>query len=123
MKGNPVKPTPKPPPLPLKAIRRSTLPMLALLHLVPINPANGELGPEAAPGSPVRLETSAATMYLAESSVIGGGPTGPSVLLDFSLSFKPPAAGRTYRVEAFATDDFGHEQGFETLGTLTVLER
>ncbi len=85
-----------------------------------INSANGEPGPESLPGSPLRLETSAATLHLAESSVIGSGPTGLSVLLDLSLSFKPQAAGRTYRVEAFATDDFGHQQGWEPVGTLTV---
>lgn len=87
------------------------------------NPASGEAGPEAAPGNRRRLETSAATMYLAESSVVGTGPTGPSVTLNFDLSFKPQAGGRTYRVEVFATDDFGHQQGFEPVGILTVLPR
>src|SRR5262249_47860631 len=35
------------------------------------NPASEEFGPEAAPGSANRLESAAATLYLAESSVIG----------------------------------------------------
>jgi len=39
------------------------------------------------------------------------------------LRFKPKAAGRTFSVEAFATDDFGNEQGFDPVGTLGVLEK
>src|SRR5207245_9780680 len=50
--------------------------------------ARGEFGRVAAPGRPGRLETSAATMYLAQSRVIGSGPTGPSVTLNLDLSFK-----------------------------------
>ena len=62
-------------------------------------------------------------MYLAESSVVGSGPTGPSVTLNLDLSLKPEVAGRIYDVEAFATDDFGHEQGWELVGALAVLEK
>jgi Bacterial Ig domain len=84
------------------------------------NPETGEAGPLFRPGDPNRLETPAATLYLGESAVIGSGPTGHSVLLDLSLGFKPQAAGRTYRVEAFATDDFGNHQ-VVPVGRLTVL--
>jgi sugar lactone lactonase YvrE len=60
----------------------------------------------------------AATLYLGESTVLG--PEGQSVILNLRFSVKPRAAGRVYRVEAFATDDLGHEQGFDLVGTLTV---
>ena len=83
-----------------------------------VNAANGKPGPRMAPGRPSRLETSAATLHLAASRVIGGGPR--SVTLSLQVSFKPQAAGRAYRVEAFATDDAGNQQGFDPVGTLTV---
>ena len=51
----------------------------------------------------------------------GGGLPGQTATIDFNLSFKPQAAGRTFSVEAFATDDAGNQQGFESVGTLTVL--
>ena len=38
----------------------------------------------------------------------------------FQENFKPPAKGRTYQVEVFATDDGGTQQGWEKLATLTV---
>ena len=60
-------------------------------------------------------------MYLQQCT--GGGPPGKTATIDFSLSFKPEAAGRTFSVEAFATDDAGNQQGFESVGTVTVLPR
>jgi len=58
------------------------------------------------------LQTPQATLYLAETSVVGSGPTGPSVTLNLSLSFKPQTAGRTFTVEVAATDDLGNQDGF-----------
>jgi VCBS repeat-containing protein len=88
-----------------------------------VDPADLKEGRTAAPGSNHRFETSAVTMYLKDSQVIGSGPTGPSVLLNLSLSFKPKAAGRVFSVEALATDDFGNKQGFDPAGTITVLPK
>jgi hypothetical protein len=45
------------------------------------------------------------------------------VTIEYSLSFKPQAAGHTFSVEAFAIDDAGNQQGFESVGTITVLPR
>jgi VCBS repeat-containing protein len=84
-----------------------------------INPATGQPGRTARPGEPSRLESNTATVYMDQTEVVASGPTGPSVLLNYSLSFKPQAAGRTCRVEALATDDFGHTQT-EPVGTLMV---
>ena len=82
------------------------------------NPASGKFGRPAAPGSPQRFETSSATLYLGESAVLG--PPGRDVTLRLRFSVKPRTAGGVYRVEAFATDDDGHSQGFDRVGTLVV---
>ncbi len=87
------------------------------------DPAKGKFLHPDAPGSRTHFETSAAAMYLENSQVIGSGPTGPSVLLNLNLSFKPKAANRVFRVEAFATDDFGNQQGFDEAGIIAVLRK
>lgn len=84
------------------------------------NPASGNYGNPVTPGSPQRFESNAATMHLADSRAQGSGPTGPSVVLTYSLSFKPQAAGRQFRAEVFATDDFGNQQGFDFTGNVSV---
>lgn len=66
------------------------------------NPESGRYENPVQPGSPQRLESNAATVYLADSLVQGSGSTGRSVTLTYNLSFKPRAAGRTFQVEAFA---------------------
>ena len=75
-----------------------------------------------APGSQNRLQTPEATLYLADSSVVGSGPTGPNVTLKLPLSFKPSAAGRTFKVEVRASDDEGNEPDFEQAGTLSITQ-
>ncbi len=82
--------------------------------------AKGEFGEGAAPGSDLLLESPQATLYLDETSVVGSGPTGPTVTLNLSLSFNPLAAGRTFLVEVTASDDLGNEDDFSLAGTLTV---
>jgi hypothetical protein len=84
------------------------------------NEAAGRFDNGFAPGSVNSLQTPQATLQLAETSVVGSGPTGPSVTLNLSLSFKPMAAGRTFIVEVAATDDLGTQDGFAQAGTLTV---
>jgi hypothetical protein len=74
-------------------------------------------------GSSARFETSAATLFLDQSSSQGSGPAGHSVTVNYSLSFKPKAAGRVFRVEAFATDDEGNQQGFDPVGIIGVLKK
>ena len=81
----------------------------------------GRCGPAKLPGSPGVLEAGpTATLYLAESSVQGSGPTGQSVTLRLSLSFKPQAAGRTFKVEVAAVNDLGQGSGFMEAGSLKV---
>jgi CSLREA domain-containing protein len=83
-----------------------------------VDAKNGNAGPSFAPGSPNRLESEFATLYLAETSV--DGPPGRQVTLTLTLSFKPNAAGRVYDVLVAATDDAGEVQGFHRAGTVAV---
>jgi PKD repeat protein len=83
--------------------------------------ARGGFGPHVRPGRPEQFETSLATFHVAESTVVG--LPGQTVTLNLRIVMKPGAAGRVYRVEAFATDDTGHAQGFDRVGTLTVRRR
>src|SRR5688572_28602563 len=46
-----------------------------------------------------RFETSLATMYLQQSSSMGSGPPGPSVTINYRVSFKPQGTGRTLSVD------------------------
>jgi CSLREA domain-containing protein len=86
-----------------------------------VDPATGDTGPTFVAGSANQLEGAAATLFLAESSVQGSGPTGPSVTLRLRLGFTAAAAGHTFAVEVLGADDQGTVQGFETAGTLHVL--
>jgi hypothetical protein len=71
-----------------------------------------ECGAGVSPGSGEVLETSLARLYLAGTSVLGSGPTGPDVTLTLLLSFKDKAAGHLYEVELAVTDDLGHHDAF-----------
>ncbi len=87
------------------------------------NEATGEFGPAFPAGSPNRLQTPQATLYLADTSVVASGPDSPTVTLNLALSFKPQAAGRTFVVELGATDKDNEgmlPDFFEQAGTLTV---
>jgi len=80
----------------------------------------GKYGPPFAPGSPNKLESNSATLYLADSAVKGAGPKLPAVTLTLSLSFDNQAAGRLYQIEVAASDDLGNASDFIPAGILTV---
>jgi len=87
------------------------------------NEKSGRFGPAFAPGSPNKLQTSTATLFLDRSAVEAAGPTSPTVKLKLAMSFKPSAAGKTFNVEAGATDKnhAGTLPGyFDPVGTITV---
>jgi hypothetical protein len=77
-------------------------------------------GPGATPGTTVVLETPLAQLHLDRTSVVGSGPTGPSVALGLTVSFKGKAAGHRYGVEVAARDDFGNSDDFFRLGRVKV---
>jgi hypothetical protein len=85
-----------------------------------VNPKNGALGPAFAPGQPNRLETSAATVYLANMTVEPNVPDPSSVTLTLPVSFKPQAKARIYAVEVIATNQLGESQGPDLAARLQV---
>ena len=76
------------------------------------------------PGSAHVLETSTAKLYLADSSFQGSGPTGPSVTVNFAVSFAPGAirgnAAQPYQSQLLASDVLQGVQGPDQLGHWTV---
>ena len=62
----------------------------------------------------------AARLDLGGTSVVGSGPSGPSVTLTLDLGLKANAKGHTFQVEVAAADDLGHQDPFTPAGTLTV---
>jgi hypothetical protein len=82
--------------------------------------ANGRVVAAGVPGTAGTLQSSTATLDLARSSFKGSGPAGPSVTINFVVSFKPAAAGerfvREYDTEISATDLTGTEQSPERVG-------
>jgi hypothetical protein len=82
--------------------------------------ANGKFGRAFAAGTDKQLKTSAATLYLADTTVVASGPTSPTVTLNLSLSFKGKAAGHDFIVEVAAKNDQGIQSGFEQAGTLSI---
>ena len=77
-------------------------------------------GPAVTAGSPDVLETPHVRLYLADTRVVGSGPTGQSVTLHLSLEFLGEAAGHRYRVELAATDDLGRVDDFAEATTVHV---
>jgi hypothetical protein len=75
--------------------------------------------PAQLPGSPFILETTNGRLYVAESSVVGSGPTGRSVTLNLAISLGPKAHGQ-YRVELAASDDFGKQDDFVRASDLHI---
>jgi len=84
------------------------------------NPHSDKYHSPSLPGSNRVYAGNQVQMLLKGSSAVGSGPTGPSVDLNLDFIFGPNAAGHVFRVEAFAEDDFGQQQGFEPVGTIEV---
>jgi hypothetical protein len=75
--------------------------------------------PERSPGSPFILESASAQLLLAQTTVVGSGPTGPSVTLSLAIRFNNTAPGH-YKIELAASDDFGHQDDFTDAGDLQI---
>lgn len=90
------------------------------------NEASGRFTRSVKPGERASFQSPVAALEMARTtvgpvnSVLGTGPTSPSVRLNLGLRFKPSAAGRTFNVEVAAADDFGNEDPFAFAGTLIV---
>jgi hypothetical protein len=83
-------------------------------------PETGRFVDTATPGIQGRFESPNVAILLDDTTVLGSGPTGPSVLLNLRLQFKPHAASTTFKVEVQARDDSGGVQGWDAIGTISV---
>jgi hypothetical protein len=81
--------------------------------------ASGAFSKPFAPGAAVDDQETALFALDPAATVVRTAP-GPTVTLALPLRVKQAAAGRTFRVEGAATDDFGDDQPFEPLGTVTI---
>jgi hypothetical protein len=79
----------------------------------------GAYGKAFAPGDGTVVEESAFFQLAASDIVVHTAP-GAEVTLVLPLRAKRAAAGKAFYVEGAAIDDFGDEQPFERLGSLTV---
>jgi len=72
-----------------------------------------------APGAAKVVQTDYALLHLADSSVVGSGPTGKSVTLNLSVSFTPKAGGGSYTLELAPADSSGRDD-FANAGNVDV---
>ena len=72
------------------------------------------------PGSNVVLSSRFAELHLAETSVLGSGPTGLSVQIAWSIVFKNAAVMNNYKQYLKITDDAGLTTGFDKVGSWSV---
>jgi len=85
-------------------------------------PKNVECTDGGLPGGTGILETDRARLRLAESSVVGSGPTGRDVTLGLLVEFLDKSEGHHYNVEVAATDDFGRVDRFERAAEVEVVK-
>jgi hypothetical protein len=75
---------------------------------------------EGKPGSATVLSSRYAELRLADSSVVGSGPTGPSVRLTWAVVFKDPAVRTNYGQYLQIIDDQGHTAGLNRVGRWSI---
>ena len=67
------------------------------------------------------LEGPLAHLHVAQSSVVGSGPTGTTVTLQLAVAFTEKAEGHVYDVELAASDDFGQQDDFRDAATVRII--
>jgi hypothetical protein len=87
------------------------------------DPNTRRFGPARALGSNGVLANRFVQVHLKTSAVTAAGPTAPKMTLKLDVTFKNSTAGRRYKVQAAASDDLGHADGFADAGTLAVTGR
>lgn len=90
------------------------------------DPDSGQFGPAKPPGSDAVLSNRYMKVYLCDSAVKADSADSPSVTLLYDLELKKAAFGSHgdaghVVVEAAATDDLGHEQGYVFGGVIDLL--
>ena len=85
--------------------------------------SEGNIVAEGVLASPEVLESDGGALDLSQSSFQGSGPDGPSVTVNFAVSFKASwkhAGASVYRTELTATDMDGEVQGPVEVGNFAV---
>jgi hypothetical protein len=88
-----------------------------LIHFYDLDTGGWSSG---APGSPAVLSSRFAEVDLAQTSVEGSGPTGPSVQIHWAITFKAAAIGAGYNQYLRITDDVGLSTGTDKVGKWSV---
>ncbi|HEY3028278.1 MAG TPA: SBBP repeat-containing protein [Pyrinomonadaceae bacterium] len=76
---------------------------------------------EGAPGANLTFESRFAKLYLAQTSVQGSGPRGPSVQITWTVVFKDAAIMNNYKQYLMITDDSGLSTSFDKVGSWSVV--
>jgi Beta-propeller repeat len=71
-------------------------------------------------GAAIVLSSRFTELHLANTSVQGSGPTGPSVHVTWEVVFKEAAIGHNYKQYLQITDDSGLSTGFDKVGSWSV---
>jgi hypothetical protein len=69
----------------------------------------------------VVLASRFAELHLADTFVLGSGPTGPSVQIHWAVVFKNEAVMTNYKQYLKITDDAGLTTGFDKIGSWAVI--
>jgi len=88
--------------------------------------ADGNIVEEGLSGTRGTIETPTFKLDLARSSFVGTGPTGPSITIDFVISFKSTGTGddsRSYKIDISATDAATGALQSDQVGTWAVREK
>ena len=72
------------------------------------------------PGTDTVLSTRLAELQLAQASVTGSGPTGPSVQITWAIVLRDPAARANWQQQLRITDDTGATTGLDDVGRWTI---
>lgn len=83
-----------------------------------IRDVDGLVAGIAIPGNNVLLENQLAALDVGDS-IVNGEP-GKTVSINYVVTFNEAAAGRTFDVELFASDDDNDGHGFEAFGSITI---
>ena len=75
---------------------------------------------QGSPGAHTVFSSTFARLHLARTTVVGSGPTGPTVQVTWRVVFRRAAVGDHYRQYLNITDDHGGTTHLHPIGTWSV---
>jgi len=90
-------------------------------NLIRFYDSDSQTWQQGEPGTNVVLSSRFADLHLAQTSVLGSGPTGSSVQITWSIVFKDAAIMNNYKQYLKITDDGGLTTGFDKVGSWSVI--